>query len=130
MKEQFANQFIADFTDRGIKGVIESLVFQTLGVSVEFEVETAYYPWAGHCVTLVDRLGDAATQLTSTPLLRQMFKDAKLSASVGYIEDTEEYYFRVHIDYDHSYESGHNGLELLGVTINRNDGGNKIYTQR
>lgn len=129
MTKEIAEQFIDDFSKGGIKGILENLVWHTLGVSVDFEVQASYHSWTGHYVKLVDRLGDATAQLTSTPLLRQMFKDAKISSSVGYDEETHEYQFRVRIDYEHSYEKGRNGLGLMSLTINRDKPGWKIFTK-
>lgn len=129
MTKEIAEQFIDDFSNGGIKGILENLVWHTLGVTVDFEAQTSYHSWTGHYVRLVDKLGDATAQLTATPLLRQMFKEARISSLVGYDEETHEYQFRVRIDYDHSYEKGHNGLGLMCLTISRDKPGWKIFTK-
>lgn len=128
MTKEIAEQFIDDFSNGGIKGILENLVWHTLGVTVDFDAQTNYYHWTGHCVTLIDRLGDATEQLTATPLLRQMFRSAEISATVGYDEEADRYSFRVRVAYEHSYAGGRNGLDLMCLTINRDKPGWKIFT--
>ena len=129
MKEQIKDKFVQDFNG-GLKTLIDYIITHNVGFPTDFEASTSYYPWAGHVVTLTDKGNGATEALTATPILRQMFKDATLKACVGFDDEKNLWVLLVQIEYNHSFQSGSNGLDLMRVYINATDGGNIVELTR
>lgn len=60
---------------------------------------------------------DTTRQLTASPLLRQMFKKAGLGIRCWYDEQSDVCSFTVNVYYDHAYNGGSNGIELMRFDI-------------
>jgi len=98
----------------GYLETINSTVEKELGVKTEFEIvaEESRYARNDWFVSLKEKNNEETTrQLTSTPLLAQLFKKASLWMSL-YMKDNW-LCFNVRILYDHNYCGGSNGHRLM-----------------
>lgn len=112
MKEQIAKQ-VVEKLNKGLLQKVNDKVSKELGVKVNFNVEESNR-WNEYQVYLKEDGTDTTSQLTASPLLRSMFKDAELYVRVGYSEIENAIWFSVYISYNHR-NGGFNGLELMNI---------------
>lgn len=107
------------------KEKVEKAIKETLGVDtcLKFEVMDTR---CGFYIIGRDALSDVYEQMTATPLLRQLFKMAYLQINVW--ECTEEHVFNIAVYYEHNYDGGSNGHNLMRVGVNKETG--KVYISK
>lgn len=118
MTQEHAEKVLA-FIESQCKAKVEKAIKETLGVNTNLFF-TARKGYGGYYVTGADFMKEVQELMTSTPLLKQLFKEVALEVFVG--EGDEEFIFRVAIRYDHAYEPGSNGRDLMKLFIMKDDG--------
>lgn len=118
MKEQIAKQ-VVEKLNNGLLQTVNDKISKELGVNANFKVKESNR-WNEHQVYLEEDGTDTTSQLTATPLLRRMFKDAELYVRVGYSELENVIWFSVHISYNHK-RGGSNGLELMDLAYDNDN---------
>jgi hypothetical protein len=118
MKREQAESTVA-YIYSGCKEKVEKAIKDILGVDtcLEFEITHGY---GGYHVIGRDELTDLHCQMTATPLLRQLFERAWLEITVG--DDFDVIAFRVSVRYDHQFDQGSNGRDLMVVFFNKKTG--------
>ena len=98
---------------------LEDVLRCELGVTahLRFEMKEAS---CGYYVTGLDAGSDVNRQMTNTPLLRQLFKEAWLRLDVW--DSVAEVVFGIGIVYSHNYNGGSNGHDLMAVGIKKETG--------
>ena len=118
MKEEIAKQ-VVEKLNKGLLQIVNDKISKELGVKANFNI-TESNRWNEYQVYLKEDGIDTTSQLTATPLLRSMFKDAELYVRVGYSEVENVIWFSVYISYNHK-SGGSNGLELLNLAYDNDN---------
>lgn len=101
------------------KEKVEKAVKETLGVDTCLEFEVRQNGLRCYIVGR-DALSDVYEQMTATPLLRQLFNMAWLSIQVWDVDT--DVVFGIAIDYQHNFNGGSNGHDLMVVGVNKETG--------
>lgn len=115
MEEKIKNKAI-EILNSGLKDKIIDIVRSELGMDVTFEISADYYPWSQWVILMFETSNTSAKQLTCTPLLKQMFSDAKLSVKV-YYDGEDKFNFKFKIVYTHNFNSGTNSVDIMTVNV-------------
>ncbi len=118
MKREEAEALKARIENEGILCLINDMMSSTFGLLADCGVsikESRHDCW----MHIEAKSDDATKQLTKTPLLRRMFKEATVECDAYYYpkeggmtaSGEDELYGRVHIRYSHP-GGGFNGLEI------------------
>lgn len=118
MKKEISETVIGKLNN-GLLQIVNDKISKELGVKANFTVKETNR-WNDYQVILEEDGKDTTSQLTSSPLLRSMFKEAELYVRVGYSEIENEIWFSVHISYNHK-NGGSNGLELMNLCYDTNN---------
>lgn len=118
MTQEHAEKVLA-FIESQCKAKVEKVIKETLGVdtAISFTMTKGY---GGFYINGIDTLPNVQQQMTATPLLQQLFKKVTLEISVG--EDETLVAFNVSVKYEHAYEPGSNGRDLMKLFILKNAG--------
>ena len=117
MKKENAEVFV-QWVQKNL-GRINEVIKENLGVETEFLVSVARPSHTTEVfVKLVEGGRDTTRQLTATPLLAQLFKRGSLYIPCGYDSESKEGWFSVKIAYDHNYNAGSNGHDLMDFYVN------------
>ena len=101
------------------KEKVEKAIKETLGVDTCLEFEVRQNGLSCYVVGR-DALSDVYEQMTATPLLRQLFKMAWLNIQVWDVDT--DVVFSISIDYQHNFNGGSNGHDLMVVGVNKETG--------
>ena len=93
---------------------LEEVLRSELGVTTHLHFEMRENS-CGAFVTGMDAGSDICSQMTNTPLLRQLFKEAWLRIDVYYA--VTDVVFGISMSYKHNYNGGCNGHDLMAVGI-------------
>ena len=109
--------------------VVSKVLSEQLGITGKPFITVKKYR-SGEEDVSIEEDEETTRQLTSTPLLRQMFKKAGLYIRCWGNDDDPEIRFSVNVYYDHYYSAGRNGVELMFFSINTETGEVKIRKER
>ena len=109
--------------------VVSKVLSEQLGITGKPFITVKKYR-SGEEYVSIEEDEETTRQLTSTPLLRQMFKKAGLYIRCWGNDDDPEIVFGVNVYYDHYYSAGSNGVELMVFSINTETGKVKIRKER
>lgn len=112
MEKETKNQ-IVEMLNNGLLQKIEDTFNQELSMNCKFKIDDGYNTWNGYYMWLEETTSSAKEQLTATPLLRQMFDNAKIYGKVGYDAERSTIIFAWSIDYHHNFDSGSNGTSIM-----------------
>ena len=101
------------------KEKVEKAIKETLGVDTCLEFEVRQNGLRCYVVGR-DALSDVYEQMTATPLMRQLFKMAWLNIQVWDVDT--DVVFSISIDYQHNFNGGSNGHDLMVVGVNKETG--------
>ena len=124
MEEKIKNKAI-EILNNGLKDRIIDIVRSELGMHVTFEISADYYPWSQWVILLFETSDTSAKQLTYTPLLKQMFIDAKMSVRVWF-DGKDNFVFKFKMVYKHNFNGGTNSVDIMTIKIN----GEKIEVEK
>ena len=109
--------------------VVSKVLSEQLGITGKPFMTVKKYR-SGEEYVSIEEDEETTRQLTSTPLLRQMFKKAGLYIRCWGSDDDPEIVFGVNVNYDHYYSAGSNGVELMMFSLNTETGEVKIKKER
>lgn len=101
------------------KEKVEKAIKDTLGVDTCLEFEVKQNGLRSY-ITGRDALSDVYEQMTATPLLRQLFRMAWLRIQVWDVDT--EIVFDIAVEYEHNFNRGSNGRDLMVVGVNKETG--------
>ncbi len=114
MNKETANNLIEKLNVN--MGTISNILRENLGIDGKPFITTSERR-NGEVYVCIEEDEDTTRQLTATPLLRQMFKKAGLCIRCWYDEQSDTCSFLVHVYYDHAFNCGSNGVELMRFSI-------------
>lgn len=117
MKEQNKN-IIVEKLENGMLTAVENIIAKHLGVKLALQAEVNHYKWYGWSICLVEGGDATARMFTSTPLLAQLFKSAKMEITLGLNEEENYVWCRVFMRYDHNFEGGSNCHDVMTFAMN------------
>ena len=118
MKKEVLDKFVSHLNE-GLLEKVNQAVSEKLGAEIKFEIKI-HEMYNDFTITLEERGEEITKQLTATPLLKSMFKNANLWSQAWFNENNGEASFSIHIAYDHT-RGGSNGLTLLDLLFNKNN---------
>ena len=115
MKKEFIQGFVENVNK--YMPTIERVVKENLGVDAKFEIKVLTPIHTIEQFVILIEKGDATKrQMTATPLLQHLFKDARLRIDCWYNEEKKIGEFCIDVRYTHP-DGGENGHMLYGLYI-------------
>ena len=114
MNKETANNLVEKLNAN--MGTISNILRENLGIDGKPFIKTSERT-NGEVYVYIEEDADTTRHLTATPLLRQMFKKAGLCIRCWYDEQRDTCSFLVNVYYDHAYNGGSNGVELMRFYI-------------
>lgn len=112
MKKEHVDSVIRDIKRN--MPTIERIIKENLGVETKFDVEVlSPSHTTEQYVKLVEKGDVIKKQMTATPLLGHIFRNALIKMDVFYEYEESEIAFCVHVYYEHSFGGGRNGVEMM-----------------
>lgn len=124
MKEEIKNKAM-EILKNGLKDKIVDIIWLELGMKVDFQVSAEYYPWSEWVILMYETSDASKMNLTYTPVLKQMFSDAKMSVKVEF-DGKDNFTFRFKMVYTHSFNGGTNSVDLMNMYVH----GTKIKVEK
>ena len=115
MDYNFAESFVK-IIDKYQKD-IEKTIYDHLGVKTTFKASVDRNP-IGDCYVTMKEEGNATErQLAATPLLRQVFKDARLELTAYLFEKEKLAILRLGLEYQNVFGQGATGCDLMNIYL-------------
>ena len=116
MKKETKDELVG-YLNNGLMNKVASIINKELGLCTEYKLMTSEWSKDNFVVWMEETNNTTTAAITCNPLLKQMFKNAHLEVRIGCDDEIKHLYFRVEIHYDHNYNNGSNGVDVMQVRI-------------